>query len=106
MAKKTVQIDSDLHAKIKIACASNNMDIQEYVETCLTIFLESNMDPKQMDKMKEMRETYITFIRTGEKNFLIPIKNTVHGIHSKMDDFDFNLKAIKVKLEELLSRKA
>lgn len=95
MEIKNVRINSELHEKILKECKKNNLKIGEYVELCLTYFVEGNINPKKPIDIKELRDTFITFLRTQEKNYHKPMLEFSARMEKEVDSITHNVLAIK-----------
>ncbi|WP_289035189.1 BfmA/BtgA family mobilization protein [uncultured Flavobacterium sp.] len=102
---KNVRISSELHERILKECKKNNLKIGEYVELCIAYFVDGNINPKKPVDLKELRDTFVTFLRTQEKNFHKPVLESNARMVKEIDSISHNVLAIKNDLKVKLKDK-
>lgn len=105
MEHKTIKLDAQLHEKLSKQAKKMNMRINEYVELCLTYYIDENLDPRKPISVKEIRDTFVTFIRTQEKTYHVPNQNILSRMVKEIDAISHNVLAIKTKINSENSQK-
>lgn len=101
MKRKSLHISEDLHRSIEIACFKQNISIKNYVSSCLEYCLKEDVNLKQPVILKEIKDTFIKFIRTQEKIYLLPAQEHTQSMIDSIEEIDFNINALKVRLNAL-----
>ncbi|KAF9659984.1 hypothetical protein NH341_06450 [Tenacibaculum sp. XPcli2-G] len=74
---KTVRVYESSFEKMNDLCAKYSLNKTELIESCLTFFIKTKIDPTDVSdvsaEVKKMKNQLISFIRTQEKEMLVPL---------------------------------
>lgn len=101
MEQKNLKISLELHEKLVTESKKRNIKIGEFAQLSIGHFIDGKADPRNPPQLKEIRDTFITFIRTQEKSYLIPMKDFDMRMVQELDALNHNTSVIKASVTVL-----
>lgn len=98
MATKNIKISEEHHSKLICLCANLQMTQKDFIESAIDVFDKLKESPKSNTTNHGLRNTFVSFIRQQEKDYLKPIKNDMSIMNERMDSLMENIKFIYNKL--------
>lgn len=101
MKRKSIHITEEVHEKLNSLAIKYGMPKCQLVNDLLDLCIKERINPKKPVTNQQIKDLYISFIRTQEKTFFIPAHSHNIKMDKEMDFVTHNILAIKSHLREL-----